>query len=285
MGPAVDAPRLVGAAAGPVAPVIPAVAPAVVVPVKVAGAVVGGLLSEAVVVPAPAEVLAGCVGGALSAGFPNSVEVAGWVLGAEGAAVPGVLAAEDLGAPRPENKPPPAEGAAAGVDDGVAEEVVSPRAGNSDLAGVVEDVAGVEEEAGVVVVAAPAGGVEKSDGVCGFCSPPARGAPKRGFEPVPALVAGGVDSAGLSLPRFEKRLPPAGAEGVEPSRGFCCVFDPKRPPPDCGCDVAPNSDGVVEELVAVVVAEGVVDEVVAALPKRPPGFCPACPDCPNKDCP
>ena len=204
------------------------------------------------------------------------------MLGAEVAAVPGALAG-GLEAPRPENKFSPA-GAAAGVDDGVAEEVVPPREGNGDLAGVVVDVAGVEEEAGVVVVAALAGGVENSD-VCGFCSPPPRGAPKRGFWPVSALLVGGVDSAGLSLPRPEKRLPPGGADGVEPSKGFCCVFDPKRPPLDCGCVVAPNSDGAVEELVAVVVAEGVVDEVVGAFPKRPPGFCAACPDCPKRDCP
>lgn len=77
MGPAVDAPKLVEGAVAPVAPVVPAEAPAVAVPVEVAGAVVAGLFSAAVVAPAPPKVLDDCVDGALSAGLPNSVDVAG----------------------------------------------------------------------------------------------------------------------------------------------------------------------------------------------------------------
>lgn len=193
--------------------------------------------------------------------------------GAE-AAVPGALAAVDL-APRLGNKPP-LDGAA-GVDEGV-EEVAPPppRAGKGGLAGV-PDVAGVEE-AGVLVVAAPAGGVENNDEV-GFCSPAgAAGAlPNRGLELASLVV--GAGSAGLPNP--EKR-PPPGAEGVEPSEGFCCVFDPKRlppplpappPAPDSGFVAAPNNDDVVE-----LVAAGAADEAGAL--KRPPGFCPACPACP-----
>jgi len=242
----------------------------------VLGAVVAGAV---VVVPAPAEVLTGCVDGVISAGlFPNSPPVgAGWVLGAEGAAVPGALVAVDLAAPRPENKPP-AGGAAAGVADGVVEEVVPPKP-NIGLAGVA-DVAGEVDDSLVVVVA---DGL-KSDDVCAPC-PPAVGVavvpPKRGgLEPLSALVvAGVVDSAGL----FPNRPPPVGADGVDPNNGFCCVF-PKRPP-DCGCDTPPNGAGVVEGAVAVVAAAGVVDEVVlgVALPKRPPaGFCAVCP---KRDCP
>ena len=262
VGPVVDAPRPgVGAA-----PVVPVVAPAVVVE----GAVVAGLLSAAVLV----DVLAGCVDGVVPAGFPKSppVDAAGWVFGADVAVVPGVLVSVDLGAP---NKPP-VDGAAAGVEEGVAEEVVPPpRAGNRGFAGVVVDMAGVEDSA-VVVVVVPEEGVLKSDDACAPC-PPA-GAPKRGLAPLSAEVAGVVDSAGLSLPAFEKRPPPVGADGVDPNNDFCgcCAFDPKRPPPDCGCDPPPNSDGVVEPLVAVVVVvDGAAEEVVAVFvfPKRPPGFC------------
>lgn len=280
MGPAVEAPRPApgGAAA------VPAVAPVVEGPVvAVVGAVVTGAV---VVVPAPAAVLAGCVDGVGSAGlFPNSPPVAaGWVLGAEGAVVPGALVAVDLAAPRPENKPP-AGGAAAGVADGVVEEVVPPKP-NIGLAGVV-DVAGVVEDSLVVVVAV--GGL-KSDGACAPCPPAAGvavGPPKRGgLEPLSALVvAGVVDSAGL----FPKRPPPVGADGgadgVDPNIGFCCCVFPKRPPPDCGCDPPPNGAGVVEGAVAVVAAVGVVDEVVlgVAFPKRPPaGFCAGWP---KRDCP
>lgn len=265
MGPAVEAPRPAPGGAG----VVPAVAPVVEGPVvAVVGAVVAGAV---VVVPAPAAVLAGCVDGVDSAGlFPNSPPVAaGW--GAEGAAVPGAFVAVDLAAPSPENKPP-AGGAAAGVADGVVEEVVPPKP-NVGLAGVV-DVAGVVEDSLVLVVAV--GGL-KSDGACTPCPPAAGvavGPPKRGgLEPLSALVvAGVVDSAGL----FPKRPPPVGADGVVPNNGFCCCVFPKRPPPDCGCDPPPNGAGVVEGAVAVVAAVGVVDEVAlgVAFPKRPPaGFC------------
>lgn len=279
VGPAVEAPRPAPA----VAPVVPAVAPVVEGPVvEVVGAVIAGLLSAVVVAPAPAEVLAGCVEGVVSAGLlPNNPPVAaGWVLGAEVAAVPGVLVAVDLAAPRPENKPPPAGGAAAGVAEGLDEGVVPPRL-NSGLAGVVVDVAGVVEDTLVVVVVV--GGL-KSDDVCAPCTPAgvAVAPPKRGLGALSALVvAGVVDSAGLSLFKLPKRPPPVGAAGVEPNNVFCCVF-PRRPPPNCGCDAPPNA-GVVEEVVTVVVVDGVNDEVVLvfAFPKRPPGFCAVWP---KRDC-
>jgi len=274
-GPTVEAPKPAPAGGA----VVPAVVPVVEDPVvAVVGAAVAGAV---VVVPAPAEVLAGCVDGVVSAGlFPNSPPVgAGWVLGTERAAVPGALVAVDLAAPRPENKPP-AGGAAAGVADGVVEEVVLPKP-NIGLAGVV-DVVGVVDVSLVVVVAV--GGL-KSDDVCALCPAAAGvavGPPKReGLEPLSALVvAGVVDSAGL----FPKRPPPVGADGVDPNNGFCCVF-PKRLPPDCCCNPPPNGAGVVEGAVAVVAAVGVVDEVVleVAFPKRPPaGFCAGWP---KRDCP
>lgn len=67
---------------------------------------------------------------------------------------------------------------------------------------------------------------------------------------------------------------------------------PKRPPVDGCCVVLevevvvfvlafPNSDGVVVAGAVVVVDDGAADEVVevveVAFPKRPPGFCAACP--------
>lgn len=65
------------------------------------------------------------------AGFPNRVlAAAGWDAGAAVAVVPEVLVSVDLGAPSPENKPEPP---AAGVDDGVVEEVAPPRDGNIDF--------------------------------------------------------------------------------------------------------------------------------------------------------
>lgn len=191
-----------------------------------------------------------------------------------------MLVAVDLAAPRPENKPP-VRGAAAGVADGVLEEVVLPKP-NIGLAGVV-DVVGVVEDSLVAVVTV--GGL-KSDGACAPCPPAAGvavGPPKRGgLVPLSALVVTAVvDSAGL----FPKRPPPVGADGVDPNIGFCCCVFPKRPPPDCGCDPPPNSAGVVVGAVAVVAAVGVVDEVVlgVAFPKRPPtGFCAGWP---KRDCP
>lgn len=267
VGPAVEAPR----PAVPAVPVVPGVAPAEVPE----GAVIAGLLSAVVVVPAPAEVPAGCVDDVLSAGFPNNppVGAAGWALGAEVAAVPGVLVAVDFGAPRPENKPP--DGAAAGVEEGVAEEVLLGRAPNNGLAGAALDVAGVEDSEVVAVVAVGAAGL-KSDGVSVFCSPPAEAPKREGLAPLSAEVVGVDDSAGLSLFRLPpKSPPPEGADGVKPNNGFCCAFDPRRPPPDCCCGAPPNSDGVVEPLGAVPVVDGVADGVVPVfvLPKRPPGFC------------
>lgn len=248
---------------------VDAPSPTPAVPVEGAGAAgLSAAVAPAVLGCMLGWVLAGCVlaGWLAPSGLENSE---GPGAGAE-AAVPGALAAVDL-APRLGNKPP-LDGAA-GVDEGV-EEVAPPppRAGKSDLAGVL-DVAGVEE-AGVLVVAAPAGGVENND-EAGFCSPAgAAGAlPNRGLELASLVV--GAGSAGLPSPGNK---PPPGAEGVEPSEGFCCVFDPKRPPPapapppapDSGFDAAPNNVGVVE-----LVADGAADE--AGAPKRPPGFCPACP--------
>lgn len=261
-----------------------------------AGAVAGlsaVVVPEVVVVAGwvlPGWVL-GCVvpsGLAASAGLENSEGAAG--AGAD-AAVPGVLAAVDLAPPpRLGNKPPLDGAAAAGVDEGVEEVAPPPRAGNSDLAGVL-DVAGVEVEAGVLVVAAPVGGVENSDGV-GFCSPPADGAagaagaaagalPNREGLGAAASLLAGVDSAGLPSP--EKSPPPplappaAGAEGVDPSEGFCCVFDPKRPPPappvpaaapeSAGFGALPNNDGVVEPVDA-----GAADEAGCEPKRPPPGF-------------
>jgi hypothetical protein len=46
----------------------------------------------------------------------------------------------------------PPLGAAAGVVDGVAEEVVPPRLGNKDFCGVADNVAGVVEGCALVVV-------------------------------------------------------------------------------------------------------------------------------------
>lgn len=105
----------------------------------------------------------------------------------------------------------------------------------------------------------------------------AGGFPKSGFAAPSVDVDGVVDSAGLSLPMFENRPPPLGADGVVPNAGveFCCGVDPNRPPDDGFWVAPPNNDGLPDAGAAV---DGVVDElVVFVFPKSPPGFCAACP--------
>lgn len=143
------------------------------------------------------------------------------------------------------------------------------------------------EKAGFAAASVPEEGILKRELVWAGCAPapPAAGAavfPKRGFDAVVAGAAGVVDSAGL-LPALPNKPPPAGAAGVDPNKGFCCVFvpDPKRPPVvDCGCDAPPNGE---EEAAAGAAVEGVVEELVPAFrfPNRPPPVFAA--PCPNKD--
>ena len=270
-GPTVDAPRAEPPAAAPV--VVPAVAVgAVVVGPEVA--VVAGVVPVVVV----AAVLGGCVVAVDSAGFPNNPPaVPGWVVDGAVVVVLGAVVAAGLGDPKR-----PVEGAA-GVLEGAADEVVPPREGKRDGCVVPAEVAVVSDGWLVVVprdgeagFAVSAPGALKSEDVWVPEVPPVDGAgavPKRGFAAPSAVVVGVVESAGLSLPRFENRPPPLGADGAVPNVGvgFCCGVDPKRPP-DEGCWVAPpNKDGLPE--VGAVV-DGVVDElVVFKLPKRPPGFC------------
>lgn len=118
-----------------VVPLVGAAVPEVVAP-EVA---VRDGLAPAVVEAPVVDVAAGCVDAVLSAGFENNPPAAaGWVEGA--AVVPEAPAAVVFGAPRL-NKPPLA-GAAAGVEEGVAEEVVAPRL-NVGFCGVADEVAGV----------------------------------------------------------------------------------------------------------------------------------------------
>lgn len=205
------------------------------------------------------------------------------------AVVPGVEVAVDLGPP---NKLNP-DGAAAGVDEGAAEEVAPPREGKGDCCVVLVDVVGgadgwlvpVESSDGKAGFAAESGpdvGVLKSDDVCAPCACPAAGAgaPNSGFEMPPPDVAGVVDSACLSLPTLENG--PALGAGVVPNVGvdICCGVDPKRLPEGC-CEALPNNGGVPE---AGAVVDGVVDEGAALTPPKraAPGFWPVCP---RSDCP
>lgn len=257
----------------------PAVGPAVAPAVEV----VGPAVEVVAVVPAPvvAAVL-GCVDGAVSAGFPNNPPAAGagCAVGAEVAvaAVPGVVVAVDLGPP---NRFKPDE-AAAGVDEGAAEEAAPPREGKAGCCVVAVDVAGVvegwvvvvepSEKAGFEAESAPEAGVLKSEDVCP-CVPPADGAavdPKSDFDSPPVVAAGVVDSVGLSLFKFENMPPPLGAGAVPNVGVVCCCADPKRPPDDGCCVAPPNKDELPEAGAAV---DGVVDELVAFKPaKSPPGF-------------
>ncbi|OOF96023.1 hypothetical protein ASPCADRAFT_130343 [Aspergillus carbonarius ITEM 5010] len=299
VGPAVDAPR----PRPPVAVVVVVAAVVPAVPVVVEGAPPRGAaregLSPAVVAVVLAVVLAGCVDGVLSAGLPNSppVAAAGCAAGAAVAVVAGVVVAVDLAPPSPPNKPP----AAAGVDDGVADEVAPPKVGKREFCGVAEE-AGVVVDCGVedgvprdgktgLVASAPDVGALKREDVC--APPPAAGAAGAAGVVVDGALGGfpnkvfGVASGCLA---FAKRLPPVEGAGFEPKTGFCAAFPPKRPPVEGCCGAVavlavapPNSDGVVAEAVAVV-EDGVVDEVVEVagvvefrFPKRPPGFCAACP--------
>lgn len=99
--------------------------------------------------PAAVVVLAGWVEGVEAAGLLNKLkpDAAGWLVAGAGAevvaAVPGVASALVLAPPRPPNKPP--AGAAAGVEDGAAEDVVPPRDGKSDFCVVAVDVAEAAE--------------------------------------------------------------------------------------------------------------------------------------------
>lgn len=111
-----------------------------------AAVVVAALPSPAVVV-----VAAGWVEGVEVAGLLNKLmpEAAGCVAAGAGAvvvaAVPGVEAALVFAPPIPPNREPPV-GAAAGVDDGAAEDVAPPRDGKNDFCGVAVDVAGAPSE-------------------------------------------------------------------------------------------------------------------------------------------
>lgn len=149
-----------------------------------------------------------------------------------------------------------------------------------------------------LVASAPDAGALKRD-VCAPAPPPAAGVvvvdgapgafPKRVFG-VLSLVLG---AAGLAFPN---RLFPVEGAGFVPKRGFCAVFAPPKRPPVDGCCVVlevevvvfvlafPNSDGVVVAGAVAVVDDGAADEVVEVVevveftfPKRPPGFCAACP--------
>lgn len=86
----------------------------------------------------------------------------------------GAVVPVGLAAPSAENMPP--LGAAAGVVDGVVEEVVPPMAGNRDFCGVADDAAGVvegcalvfvvpREKAGLGAESVPAAGFWKREGV------------------------------------------------------------------------------------------------------------------------
>lgn len=130
-GPAVDCPR----AEAPV----PAVAPGAAVVV--------------VALPSPADVVvaAGWVEGVEVTGLLNKPmpEAAGCVAEGVGAvvvaAVPGVETTLVFAPPNPPNREPPV-GAAAGVEDGAAEDVAPPTDGKSDFCGVAVDVAGAPWE-------------------------------------------------------------------------------------------------------------------------------------------
>lgn len=86
----------------------------------------------------------------------------------------GAVVPVGLAAPSAENMPP--LGAAAGVVDGVVEEVVPPMAGNRDFCGVADDAAEVvegcalvfvvpREKAGLGAESVPAAGFWKREGV------------------------------------------------------------------------------------------------------------------------
>lgn len=123
----------------------PVVAPAVGV-LEGAAVVVAALPSPAVVVVAAA----GWVEGVEVAGLLNRLnpEAAGWVAAGAGAvvvaALPGAVSALVLAPPKPPNRPP--VGAAAGVEDGAAEEVAPPRGEKRGFCGVAVDVAGAPGE-------------------------------------------------------------------------------------------------------------------------------------------
>ena len=134
-GPTVDAPRAEPPAA------VPAVAPAVAVGAAVVGPEVA-VVAGAVPVVVAAAVLGGCVVADDSAGFPNNEPaVAGWVVDGAVVVVLGAVVAAGLGEP---NSPRP-DGAAAGVLEGAADEVVPPREGKRDDCVVPVDVAGVAD--------------------------------------------------------------------------------------------------------------------------------------------
>lgn len=214
-------------------------------------------------------------------------------VGAAVVVVAGAAAAVLFGAPRLENRPPP-DGAAAGVEEGVAE-VVAPPSEKRGFCGVAVDVAEVVEGWEVVAppregkrgfeASVPAEGNLKAEPCVLGVAPvvAAMGFPKRGFAPVSEVVAAGVvDSGCLSLFKFPNN-PPVEVEvdGVAPNSGLDVAPCPKRPPLVCACEVPPVSDGVVVAgaVVVVVVVEGVL---VAAVFRPPPnkGFCVVC--VPNK---
>lgn len=135
------------------------------------------------------------------------------------------------------------------------------------------------EKGDLAAESVPADGILNKDEVWVPWPPAVEGAaPKSGLEELSAVVAGVVDSAGLSLLPLPNKPPPVDAAGVDPNRVLCCVLvpDPKSPPPVDGVwEAPPNGDEA-----AGAVEAGVADEVVAVFifPKRPPVFGAACPN-------
>ena len=164
-----------------------------------------GAVEPAAVEPA-AAVLEGWLVAVLAAGLPNSPPAAGagWVAGAAVVVLLGALVSVDLAPPRPAKRPP--AGAAAGVDDGAADEVDPPIAGKRDFPAVAEDVAGVvedwavdagafKENAGLLAESVPEEGAGNKEDPCVDGAAPAP--PNKGFDAGAVDDVGVVDSAGL----------------------------------------------------------------------------------------
>lgn len=225
------------------------------------------------------------------------------------AAAPGAADVEGLGANNP------VVGAAAGVDDGAAEDVVPPRVGKSDFWGAAAEAAGApsdgvdapvlavvlppRENAGFAAESPPAEGILKSEDPCVLGAAPAAGVvvPNRlGFGVLSAAVVGVEVPAGFGAKR---PLPPAApAAGVDPNAGLGVVdveaAVPKRPPDVCGWVAAGVVEkgvvevGVVDELafnpppnIGVLVAGGGPAGVVELLPNKDPPEGPGVVEAPN----
>lgn len=285
----VDWPR----AAAPVPAAVVAVAPKAGAAVVVAGWVAD---------PSPPS-----LGNRLGAAAGVVAEVAAVVV----AVVPGVAAAAGLAPPKLGKSEPPA--VAAGVDDGVAEDVAPPRLGKRDFCGVAVDVA---------VVDGAAEGVPPRENVGFGAAPPLAEAPPRenadlGASPLAAGVpprenadlgaaplAEGVpprENAGWGVvsPPVEGAAAPSPNSGLEAGAAVALgVLDsaglltpPNRLPPDgagakprgfeaAGVAPAPKKppDGCVCVVGVVeegaVVDDGVVEEPAFSPPKSGAGFDP-----------